>query len=353
MAISKDPGSILAYLDQHFLLKPESIGPPTQYLGASVSKFQPPGTTEECWAMGSEQYVKEAIRNVEDWLDKRGKYLKTKATSPLSTSYAPELDVSPYCDEEETSYYHQLIGILRWAVELGRIDITTEVSIMAGFQAAPRTGHLDALFHIFAYLKKHTRSRVVFDAGYYNHPDVPKPDWSDFYKDVKEQLPPDAPEPLGKQVEIIVFVDSDHAGDKVTRRSRTGVLIFLNRSPIVWYSKKQNSIETSSFGSEFSAMKTAVELVEGLRYKLRMMGIPIDGPAHVKADNMSMVNNSSKPESTLKKKSNSIAYHYVRERAAADVIRVSYEPTVTNIADMLTKVQPGPVRKKFAEMVLY
>ena len=118
-------------------------------------------------------------------------------------------------------------------------------------------------------------------------------------------------------------------------------------------SKKQNSIEASSFGSEFSAMKTAVELVEGLRYKLRMMGVPLDGHAHVKADNLSMVTNSSMPESTLKKKSNSIAYHYVRERAAADVIQVSYEPTTSNIADMLTKIQPGPVRKKFSEMVLY
>ena len=100
-------------------------------------------------------------------------------------------------------------------------------------------------------------------------------------------------------------------------------------------------------------MKTGVELIEGLRYKLRMMGVPLDGHAHVKADNLSVVKNSSMPESTLKKKSNSIAFHYVRERSAADVIRVSYEPTESNLADMLTKIQPGPVRKKFAEMVLY
>ena len=271
----------------------------------------------------------------------------------MSPSYAPELDATPLCDEEETSYYHQQIGVLRWAVELGRIDIAAEVSIMAAFAAAPRVGHLNAVFHIFAYLKRHTRSRIVFDSSYVNHPEVEKPDWSDFYKDATEQIPLDAPEPLGKPVEMTAFVDSDHAGDKVTRRSRTGVLIFLNRSPIVWYSKKQNSIEASSFGSEFSAMKTAVELVEGLRYKLRMMGVPLDGHAHVKADNLSMVTNSSMPESTLKKKSNSIAYHYVRERAAAGVIQVSYEPTTSNIADMLTKIQPGPVRKKFSEMVLY
>ena len=96
------------------------------------------------------------------------------------------------------------------------------------------------------------------------HTGTIKPDWTDFYGDVKEELPPDMPEPLGLPVQMTTFVDSDHAGDKVTRRSRTGVLIFLNKAPIAWYSKKQNSIETSSFGSEFTAMKVATELSEGL-----------------------------------------------------------------------------------------
>ena len=147
--------------------------------------------------------------------------------------------------------------------------------------------------------------------------------------------------------------DSDHAGDVVSRRSRTGVLIFLNSAPILWYSKKQTSIETSSFGSEFSAMKTAFELVEGLRYKLRMMGVPLDGPTRVLADNMSVVHNTSNPASTLKKKSNSIAFHYCRERVAMDVATVSYVPSAQNLADMLTKSQPGEVRKRLAAQVLF
>jgi hypothetical protein len=190
------------------------------------------------------------------------------------------------------------------------------------------------------------------DPSYVEHIEEPQPDWFQFYAGASEMLPPDQPEPLGKAVQMTMFVDSDHAGDKVTRRSRTGILIFLNRAPIVWLSKKQNSIETSSFGSEFTAMKQGVEVCEGLRYKLRMMGVPLDGHTHVKADNMSVVKNTSNPESMLKKKSNSIAYHYVRERAAAGAIVVSYEPTDTNLADMLTKSQPGPTRKRQASMVL-
>ena len=353
LCLSTDPKSVLCYLDQHFLLKPGSLGKPTQYLGASVKEYNLPGSTKPCWAMGSEQYIKDAVKNVENWLEKRGKALKSKASSVLPSNYAPELDVSNPCDEELTNYFQQQIGVLRWAVELGRIDICTEVSIMASYCAAPRVGHLDAVFHIVAYLKQHSRSHIVFDPAYVNHVEPERPDWRDFYADAKEPNPPDMPEPLGKPIQITAFVDSDHAGDKVTRRSRTGVLVFANMSPIIWYSKKQGSIETSSFGSEFAAMKVGVEIVEGLRYKLRMMGVPLDGPAHIKADNMSVIKNSSIPESTLKKKSNSIAYHYVRERIAAGVANVTYENTETNLADMLTKIQNGPVRQRLVSKVLY
>jgi Reverse transcriptase (RNA-dependent DNA polymerase) len=352
LSVSCDPNAVLTSLDQHFLLKPGSIGPPTQYLGASVGKYKFPGG-DECWYMGSDQYVKEAIRNVSTWLEKRDMRLKTKASSVLPSNYRPELDVSPLCSDEDANYYMQQIGVLRWAVELGRIDIAAEVSMLAAFNAAPRRNHLLAVMHIFAWLKTHERSKVVLDPSYVEHVEVEKPDWSDFYKDAKELLPPDMPEPLGKPVQMTTFVDSDHAGDKVTRRSRTGVLVFLNRAPIVWFSKKQNSIETSSFGSEFTAMKQGVEISEGLRYKLRMMGVPLDGCTHIKADNMSVIKNTSVPESMLKKKSNSIAYHYVRERAASGAIAVSYEPTQSNLADMLTKAQPGPTRKALVSHVLF
>ena len=89
------------------------------------------------------------------------------------------------------------------------------------------------------------------------------------------------PKPRGEPVTINVFVDADHAGNRITRRSHTGILIYCNLAPIIWYSKRQNTVETSTFGSEYIAMKIATELVEGLVYKLRMFGIPIDGPARI------------------------------------------------------------------------
>ena len=104
--------------------------------------------------------------------------------------------------------------------------------------------------------------------------EFPKEDWStSMYLDEDGSVPSevileDAPTPKGKGMMMTLFVNSDHAGDKVTCRSRTGYVVFLQNSPITWFSKKQSSVETSTFGSEFMAMKTATEYIRGLRYKL-------------------------------------------------------------------------------------
>ena len=150
------------------------------------------------------------------------------------------------------------------------------------------------------------------------------------------------------------FVDSDHAGDTVTRRSRTGFLIFLNSAPIYWYSKKQGSVETSSFGAEFIAMKQCCEYIRGLRYKLRMMGIPVDLPTYVFGDNQSVLANTSHPHSSLKKKSSSIAYHFVREGVAKLEWCTTYLNTHFNPADLLTKsLSGGEKRTRFTAYMLH
>lgn len=92
----------------------------------------------------------------------------------------------------------------------------------------------------------------------------------------------------------------------------------------MWYSEAQSTVETSTFGSEFVAMRIATELIESLRYKLRMFGIPIDGPANVMCDNNFVVTDASIPSSTLKKKQHvAICYHRVREAVASGVLRVA------------------------------
>jgi hypothetical protein len=140
----------------------------------------------------------------------------------------------------------------------------------------------------------------------------------------------------------------------VTRRSRTGYVHFVNNAVVNWFSKKQGSIKTSTFGSEFVALKTAMEANRGLRYKLRMMGVPIDGSSYVFCDNQSVIANSNRPESLLKKKSNAIAYHAVREACAMKEILICFVKTDDNVADIMTKVLlSGERRDTFVESLLY
>jgi hypothetical protein len=152
------------------------------------------------------------------------------------------------------------------------------------------------------------------------------------------------PEPRGHPVIISAFVDANHAGNVVTRRSHTGILIFVQNAPIIWFSKKQNTVEAATFGSEFVALRICKEMIVALRYKLRMFGIPIEGPANVFCDNRGVVKNVSIPESTLMKKHNAINYHAVREAVAAGILRVGKEDGETNLADLLTKVLNGEKR---------
>ncbi len=169
-----------------------------------------------------------------------------------------------------------------------------------------------------------------------------------------EELPDGMPVPLGQSMTMKVYVDSDHAGDMLTRRSRMGYVVLLNGAPIYWNSKKQTSCETSTFGSEFIAMKQATEYVCGLCFKLGMMGIPVEKPAFVFGDNQLVLANTTAPASTLKKKSNAIAYHFVCEDCARDEWRTAYINTHDNVANLFTKPLPsGEKQCKFVRMLLH
>ena len=269
--------------------------------------------------------------------------------------YQPDLDTTPVLIHPEASYYQSIIGVLRWIIELGRIDIATEVSMLSSYLTMPREGHLEAAINVMAYLKLHHNARLVLDPTYptIDHTSFMKCNWKEFYGDAKEAIPPNAPAPLGMEVDLRMYVDSDHAGDHKTRRSRTGYLIFLNMALVNWVSKKQPTIETSVFGAEFVALKNGMEALRGLRYKLRMMGVKVSGPSYIYRDNMSVITNTQKPESTLKKKSNSICYHAVREAVAMGECLTAHVPTTKNLADLMTKVTFGGKRHNLVKGLLY
>ena len=348
LAIHHDAQSCLLEIDKFFTMKPDSIGDPDVYLGAKLRKVTLSNGVQ-AWSLSPSKYVQEAVKNVEKYLDEKmgGRKLPNRFRGLWPSDYRPELDDSPELDPKMANYYQSLIGVLHWMVELGRVDIITEVSLLASHLALPREGHLDAALGLCTYLKKKHNSRMVFDPTYpdINEDDFKVYDWTRNYGNVKELIPDSCPKPLGKPVVLRLFVDADHASDRKTRRSRTGYFIFLNSALIAWKSSKQKTVETSVFGSEFVAMKHGIEALRGIRYKLRMMGVELSGPSYVYGDNMSVVNNSTKPESTLNKKSSSVCFHAVREAIAMGEALVCHIDTHENVADLATKTIPYGVKR--------
>jgi hypothetical protein len=240
LSIACNPKLILREIQGTFKFKNDKIEEPEFYLGAKLQRKPLNGL--QCWTITSQDYVKAAVKNVEEALKKSGRKLPTSNTStPMNITYSPEMDVTEELSENDVTYFQELIGVLRWATEIGRVDILLEVSLLSQYQANPREGHLEQILHIFAFLKAHPKLTL------YLSPELPNLDYGDFrtnkedfteiYRDAEELLP----------------------ANKVTRRSHTGYVVFLNRAPVVWYSKRQNTVETSTFSAEFIALKVIVK----------------------------------------------------------------------------------------------
>jgi hypothetical protein len=177
-------------------------------LGAKLKKTVLPNGVV-AWGVISSKYVQSAVQNavqnIQDYLaplpgDQK---LLKKASGPFEGGNKPELDESPELDPTREIFYQSQIRILLWCVELGLIDIITEVSMLSTYLCLPREVHLEAVFHVFAYLGLHNNARVVFPT----YPSVDmgtfiKTDWKSIYGDVKEMIPSDAPVPGGKEADL-------------------------------------------------------------------------------------------------------------------------------------------------------
>jgi hypothetical protein len=187
----------------------------------------------------SQDYIRAAVKNVEEAIKGTARRLPTRhIETPMLTTYTPELDITEELNEKDVTFFQELIGVLRWATEIGQVDILLEVSLLSQYQANPRKGHLEQLLHIFAFLKHHPKLTL------YLSPELPIIDYGDFltnkedcseiYRDADEPLPHCMPVPRGQSVVTTAYVDASHAANKKTRRSHTGNVIILNRAPIVW-----------------------------------------------------------------------------------------------------------------------
>ena len=226
---------------------------------------------------------------------------------------------------------------------------------MARYSSCPRTGHLSHVIRIFGYLKHHPKHRIEFnhDSPNYSGLKLVRHNWAYHYPDAQEDLPDDMPDPVTSEVYITCYVDASHGCDLVTKRSITGILLCINKTPIKWYSKRQNTVESSTYGSELVAARIAVEMIMEYRYRLKMLGMKVTQPSVVFVDNESVVKNTSLPSSPLKKKHNAIAYHKVRECVAAGIVYVAKVKGHCNPADICTKPKGPQDMHRLLKGVLY
>ena len=353
IAFAKDPMSIMKELEKTYTMK--GVGKPQYYLGGDVID------TSEDWnklgittAFSAQTYIQNCLPKLASMC---GIEQFHKSRTPFDSTYHAELDESPLCDSETISKYRSLIGSANWIITLGRFDIAYAVSTLSRYSMAPREGHFSAMQRVFGYLRSQPEGKILIDksdppirnratisTGY---------NWSEFYPDACEDIPDNMPPPQGMEGKITVYVDADHARDKVTRRSVTGILVLLNNTPIAWVSKRQKTVETSTYGSELVAARIAIDMIVEMRYKLRMLGVKLEDTSYLVGDNMAVILNTTLPSSSLKKKHQACNFHRIREAIAGRFVDFGHIDTKENMADIFTKPLGGPEFQNLTSKYLF
>jgi hypothetical protein len=344
ISFSKDPMAIMKDLEKHYIMK--GVGKPQYYLGGDVVELGEDWNKEGIYtAFSAETYIANCLPKLAAMCGKGTAEGQTPSFSekktPFSDKYHPELDETELLRPTDISKYKSLIGSGNWLITLGRFDIQYAISTMSQYSMAPRRGHMDELQRVFGYLTKYPQAKIPIDVA---DPPIIKEcvfttgqQWIEFYPDASEGIPGDMLEPKGMEARLTVYVDADHARNKVTRRSVTGIIMLLNNTPLVWISKRQKTVETSTYGSELVAARLAIDLIIEMRYKLRMLGVRLEKQTTLLGDNMSVVLNTTIPSSSLKKKHLACAYHRVREAIAGKYVRFGHVRSERNLADVGTK----------------
>ena len=329
----KDPKAFCNLLRSKYNYKLKGDGPISYHLGADFFR-DPDGTL----CMSAKTYIGRLLKNYETMFGQK----PIKRLSPLDDGDHPEMDISEELDADGVRQYQSIIGALQWAVSLCRYDIHCAVMTMGRFRVAPRKGHLDRAKRIVGYLARYPNAAIRFRTHIPNTGEEPPVyDWiQTAYGPCEEELPWNMPEPKGKPMRLSAFEDANLYHCLVTGRAAMGMLYFANQTPIEWFCKRQNTVETATYGSEFVGSKTCVEHIMDHRYCMRMLGIPLDGPAWMFGDNQSVVTSSTIPHSSLTKRHNALAYHRVREAIAAKVVFFKHISGKQNPADVLTKFLP-------------
>jgi len=257
---SKNPDRYIEKLKEKYPLRHVEKNPDF-YLGNNVSR-RDDGTIK----ISLEKYIKEVVRRFEL---KHGTLRKENV--PSSPGDHPENDDTALLNEEGITDFQSIIGVCQWISLAARMDITHAVSSLSRFAAKPREGHMRRALKIIGYLKKYPKKGYIIDPrnpiSFEKYSDV-IPDFGNQYDNFEEEIDEKIPKPIMKELDVTIFVDSNHGHDLVTGKSITGVIIFVGRTPIKYFSKRQSSVQTSTFGAEFVSLKRAVEEAVAIRYYL-------------------------------------------------------------------------------------
>jgi hypothetical protein len=329
-----DPEGFLKILQADpYNFKLKGSGPLSFHLGCGFER-----DSEGVLCMNPKRYIEKMVDTYERMF---GVKPGTKPYSPLEEGDHPEIDTSEFLDEEDIQKYQSLVGSMQWLITLGRWDIQTAVMTLSSFRSAPRKGHMERARRIYAYVNRFKDYIIRFNT---EQPDLSALDgvsdhsWDTTqYGDHQEDIPEDAPAPLGKPVTLIHYFDANLMHDVLSGKAVTGCIHFANKTPIMWHSKKQATTETATYGAEFIAGRTCIEQIVDLRNTFRYLGVPIHNTSYVFGDNESMINSSTYPDARLHKRHNILSYHYVRSMIARGFIKLTHINSQSNLADVLSK----------------
>ena len=329
---AKDPKSIVEILTTTHKFKLKGTGPISFHLGCDFYREED-GTL----CMAPKKYIEKMIGTYEQLF---GTKPILTYRSPLDKGDHPEMDTTELLDNDGIQLFQSLIGAMQWAVSLGRFDIATAVMTLSGFRVAPRIGHLERAKRVYGYLAQFKHATIRFRTHEPDYSSIPEQhyDWkTSVYGDLEEKTPHDAPVPLGKKVRITHYLDANLYHDMITGRSVTGILDYVNATPLDWFCKKQATVETATYGSEFVASRTCVERDIDLRTLLRYLGAPIHVKAYIFGDNQAVVNSASTPHEKLHKRHNALSFHRVREAIAMGIISYHHIRSEENPSDVISK----------------
>ena len=328
---SKNPQAIVDTLLNVHKFKLKGTGPLKFLLGCDYFR-----DSDEIMCYAPNKYIGKMIDVFQELFGQKPQHFR----SPLEKGDHPEIDDTELLDSKHTQIYQSLIGATQWVIQLGRFDVATHVMTLSSFRAAPRQGHLKRIKRVIGYLSKFRHSAIrirteepdLSDVEFFDH------DWTNSpYSGAKEILPVDAPPPLGKAVQMTTYVDANLCHDFLSGKAVTGILHFFNKTPADWFSKKQATVETATYGSEYSAARTAIEQIRANKLALLYLGVPVRDGSILFGDNKSVVDGSTHPHGKLHKRHHMLSYHFVREAIASGAIRFAHIPGSCNPADILSK----------------